>query len=158
MIDTLRLTAEEAARLLREREISRPELRAAYRDAIAKRDPELHCYLHVCEDGDESDGLPIALKDMIGTRGIPTTAGSRILEGYVPVYDATVVERCKAYGSPSSARPRERRPASSRPGDVRGRACRVGAEPERDCALARERARGIDSERNAASRARSPRT
>ena len=98
MIDTLRLTAEEAARLLREREISGPELRAAYRDAIAKRDPELHCYLHVCEDGDESDGLPIALKDVIGTKGIPTTAGSKILEGYVPVYDATVVERCKAHG------------------------------------------------------------
>jgi aspartyl-tRNA(Asn)/glutamyl-tRNA(Gln) amidotransferase subunit A len=97
-IDTLRLTAEEAARMVREREISGRELRAAYRDAIAVRDEELHCFLHVCEDGDESDGLPIALKDVIGTRGIPTTAGSRILEGYVPVFDATVVERCKAHG------------------------------------------------------------
>ena len=50
MIDTLRLTAEEAARLLREKEVSGAELYAAYRAAIDERDPELHCYLHVCED------------------------------------------------------------------------------------------------------------
>ena len=38
-------------------------------------------------------GVPIALKDAISTRGVPTTAGSRVLEGYVPPYDATVVAR-----------------------------------------------------------------
>jgi aspartyl-tRNA(Asn)/glutamyl-tRNA(Gln) amidotransferase subunit A len=97
MLDTLRLTAEEAARLLREKEVSSAELYAAYRAAIDERDPELHCYLHVCED-DGGEGIPIAVKDVIGTKGIPTTAGSKILEGYVPVYDATVVERCKAHG------------------------------------------------------------
>ena len=97
MIDTLRLSAEEAARLLREREVSGAELFAAYRQAIDERDPELHAYLHVCED-EGGEGVPIAVKDVIGTRGIPTTAGSRILEGYVPVYDATVIERCKAQG------------------------------------------------------------
>ena len=97
MIDTLRLTAEEAARLLRAKEITGAELYAAYRAAIDERDPELHCYLHVCDD-EGGEGIPIAVKDVIGTKGIPTTAGSKILEGYVPVYDATVAARCKAHG------------------------------------------------------------
>ena len=97
MIDTLRLTAEEAKGLVERREISGAELYAAYRAAIDERDGELHCYLHVCEDCG-GEGIPIALKDVIGTKGIPTTAGSRILEGYVPVYDATVVARLKAHG------------------------------------------------------------
>jgi aspartyl-tRNA(Asn)/glutamyl-tRNA(Gln) amidotransferase subunit A len=97
MLDTLRLSAEEATRLVREKEVSSAELYAAYRAAIDERDPELHCYLHVCED-DGGEGIPLAVKDVIGTKGIPTTAGSKILEGYVPVYDATVVTRCKAHG------------------------------------------------------------
>ena len=97
MIDTLRLTAEEAERLVRGKEISGDELFAAYLEAIGERDPELHCFLHVCDDPG-GDGIPIALKDVIGTRGIPTTAGSKILKGYVPVYDSTVAARCKERG------------------------------------------------------------
>jgi aspartyl-tRNA(Asn)/glutamyl-tRNA(Gln) amidotransferase subunit A len=97
VIDTLRLTAEEAKRLLEAREVSGPELFAAYLEAIGERDPELHCYLHVCDDPG-GDGIPIAVKDVIGTKGIPTTAGSKILEGYVPVYDAAVVSRLKEHG------------------------------------------------------------
>jgi aspartyl-tRNA(Asn)/glutamyl-tRNA(Gln) amidotransferase subunit A len=97
VIDTLRLTAEQAKRLLEAREISGAELFAAYRAAIDGRDEELHCYLHVCDDPG-GDGLPIAVKDVIGTKGIPTTAGSKILEGYIPVYDSTVVERLKSHG------------------------------------------------------------
>ena len=97
MIDTLRLTAEGAKRLLDAREISGPELFAAYLEAIGARDEELHCYLHVCEDSG-GEGIPIAVKDVIGTKGIPTTAGSKILEGYLPVYDATVVARLKEHG------------------------------------------------------------
>jgi aspartyl-tRNA(Asn)/glutamyl-tRNA(Gln) amidotransferase subunit A len=97
MIDTLRLTAEEANELVMRGEVSSDELFSAYLEAIGERDPELHCYLHVCESC-VGDGIPIALKDVIGTKGIPTTAGSKILEGYVPIYDATVVERLKARG------------------------------------------------------------
>jgi aspartyl-tRNA(Asn)/glutamyl-tRNA(Gln) amidotransferase subunit A len=97
MIDTLRLSAEEANRLVTGREISSDELYRAYLDAIGERDPELHAFLHVCES-DPGDGIPIAIKDVIGTGGIPTTAGSKILEGYVPVYDSTVIARCRARG------------------------------------------------------------
>jgi aspartyl-tRNA(Asn)/glutamyl-tRNA(Gln) amidotransferase subunit A len=97
VIDTLRLTAEGAKELLDAKEVSGAELFAAYLEAIGERDPELHCYLHVCEDPG-GEGIPIALKDVIGTKGIPTTAGSKILQGYVPVYDSTVAARCKAHG------------------------------------------------------------
>ncbi|HEV8462170.1 MAG TPA: Asp-tRNA(Asn)/Glu-tRNA(Gln) amidotransferase subunit GatA [Gaiellaceae bacterium] len=93
MIDTLRLTAEEAHRLLEKKEISGAELFAAY----AERDDDLHAYLLRCDDPG-GDGVPIAIKDVIGTKGIRTTAGSKILESYVPVYNATVIERCKARG------------------------------------------------------------
>jgi aspartyl-tRNA(Asn)/glutamyl-tRNA(Gln) amidotransferase subunit A len=96
-VDTLRLSAEEANRLVTDREVSSDELYRAYLDAIGERDPELHAFLYVCED-DPGEGIPIAIKDVIGTRGIPTTAGSKILESYVPVYDATVVARCRNRG------------------------------------------------------------
>jgi aspartyl-tRNA(Asn)/glutamyl-tRNA(Gln) amidotransferase subunit A len=48
----------------------------------------------------EGEGVPIALKDVITTKGVETTAGSRILEGYVPVFDSTVATRCKEAGLP----------------------------------------------------------
>jgi aspartyl-tRNA(Asn)/glutamyl-tRNA(Gln) amidotransferase subunit A len=96
-IDTLRLSAEEATRLVADGEISSDELYRAYLTAIGERDPELHAFLYVCDD-DSGDGIPIAVKDVIGTCGIPTTAGSKILESYVPVYDATVIANCRARG------------------------------------------------------------
>ena len=99
MIDTLRLTAEEALGLLERGDVSAAELFAAYRDAIAERDGELHCFLTTVDEPSH-DGVPIALKDLIGTQRIRTTAGSRFLEGYVPVYDSTVAARCKAAGLP----------------------------------------------------------
>ena len=98
MIDTLRVTAEEAAALLESGDVSGDELAGAYVEAIGERDPELHAYLHVV--GEAGDGIPIALKDNITTRGVPTTAGSRILEGYVPVFDSTVATRVKEAGLP----------------------------------------------------------
>jgi aspartyl-tRNA(Asn)/glutamyl-tRNA(Gln) amidotransferase subunit A len=97
-IDTLRLTAEEATGLLARGEVSAAELHAAYRGAIAERDPELHCYLRTVDFEAGSTGIPIALKDVISTRGVETTAGSKILEGYVPVFDSTVAARVRAAG------------------------------------------------------------
>jgi aspartyl-tRNA(Asn)/glutamyl-tRNA(Gln) amidotransferase subunit A len=97
VIDTLRLTAKEANDLLTAGEASSEEIFAAYRSAIAERDSELNCFLHVCDES-PGEGIPIALKDVIGTKGIATTAGSKILENYVPVFDSTVVDRCKARG------------------------------------------------------------
>jgi aspartyl-tRNA(Asn)/glutamyl-tRNA(Gln) amidotransferase subunit A len=96
-IDTLRLGAEEAMRLLEARELTGAELFSAYREAIDERDPELHAFLTVCDDPG-GGGVPIAIKDVIGTKGVATTAGSKILENYVPVYDATVTARCKGHG------------------------------------------------------------
>jgi aspartyl-tRNA(Asn)/glutamyl-tRNA(Gln) amidotransferase subunit A len=99
MIDTLRLTAEEAAGLLERNEVSGAELADAYRAAIAERDPELNSYLHVTDES--GDGVPVALKDIITTKGVPTTAGSKILEGYIPVFDSTIASRTKAAGLPT---------------------------------------------------------
>jgi aspartyl-tRNA(Asn)/glutamyl-tRNA(Gln) amidotransferase subunit A len=85
--------------------------------AIAARDPELHAFNHVMADearaaADAVDhkiavgedpgplaGVPVALKDNLCTRGVPTTCSSRILEGWLPPYDATVVERLRAAGA-----------------------------------------------------------
>jgi aspartyl-tRNA(Asn)/glutamyl-tRNA(Gln) amidotransferase subunit A len=96
-VDTLRLTAEDAIGLLDRGEISAAELHAAYLDAIDDRDAELHCFLRTTGPGDGTS-IPIALKDVISTKGVETTAGSKILSGYVPVFDATVAARCKAAG------------------------------------------------------------
>jgi aspartyl-tRNA(Asn)/glutamyl-tRNA(Gln) amidotransferase subunit A len=97
MIDTVRTTAEEALGLLERGEVSAAELHRAYFDAIGDRDAELHAYLRTVDEPD-GEGVPIAFKDLISTRGVETTAGSKILSGYVPVYDATVATRCKAAG------------------------------------------------------------
>ncbi len=84
---------------------------------IASLDPTLGAYLATDADGAHRDaaevdrkraageplgplaGVPIALKDMIVTKGVVTTAGSKILDGWVPPYDATVVEKLRAAGA-----------------------------------------------------------
>ncbi|TML51711.1 MAG: Asp-tRNA(Asn)/Glu-tRNA(Gln) amidotransferase GatCAB subunit A, partial [Actinobacteria bacterium] len=99
MIDTLRLTVDEAQGLLERGEVTPAELHRAYLDAAAERDGELHTYLRTVEDGaDGSTGVPIAFKDLVSTKGVETTAGSKILAGYKPVFDATVATRCKDAG------------------------------------------------------------
>src|SRR5689334_13379648 len=98
-VDTLRLTAEDALGMLERKDVSAAELHAAYLEAIRERVGELHCYLRTLDEPN-GDSLPIALKDVIGTKGVRTTAGSKILDDYVPVYDSTVAARCKAAGLP----------------------------------------------------------
>jgi aspartyl-tRNA(Asn)/glutamyl-tRNA(Gln) amidotransferase subunit A len=99
MIDTLRLTAEQAMGLLERGDVSARELHFAYLEAARERDGELHAYLRTVEVC-EGAGVPIALKDVISTKGVETTAGSKILAGYIPVFDATVAARCKEAGLP----------------------------------------------------------
>jgi aspartyl-tRNA(Asn)/glutamyl-tRNA(Gln) amidotransferase subunit A len=79
--------------MLERGDVSAEELHAAY----AAREDDVHAYL-MRPDYAGAEGIPIALKDVIGTEGVETTAGSRILEGYVPVYDSTVASRVKGAG------------------------------------------------------------
>jgi len=103
-ISTLGLTAERAAAMLDAREVSCEELASAYLERI-EADTETGAFLHVhpeltlerARGFDRSGrsgtaGVPIGLKDLLSTRGIPTTAGSRILDGFRPIVDADVVE------------------------------------------------------------------
>jgi aspartyl-tRNA(Asn)/glutamyl-tRNA(Gln) amidotransferase subunit A len=99
MTDTLRLTAEEAMGLVERGEASAPELHASYLEAIGERDGELNSYLRTVDETDGT-GVPIAFKDVISSRGVETTAGSKILAGYVPVFDSTVAARCREAGLP----------------------------------------------------------
>jgi len=99
-IDTLRLTAEAEMGMIERGETSAEELHRAYLDAIAERDSEIHAYLKVVEEC-QGSGVPIAIKDVITTEGIETTAGSKILAGYVPVFDSTVAAKLKQAGLPA---------------------------------------------------------
>ena len=86
--------------LLERGETSAEELHGAYLDAIAARDGEIHAYLKLVEEC-QGTGVPIAIKDVITTEGIETTAGSKILSGYVPVFDSTVAAKVKQAGLPA---------------------------------------------------------
>ena len=99
MIDVLRMTAEQAASLVERGDVSGAELHAAYRERITELDGELNAYLTTVDEV-EGEGVPIAMKDLVSTRGVETTAGSKILRGFVPVYDATVAARCRDAGLP----------------------------------------------------------
>ena len=116
------LSAVELRERLARGEISAPEVVEAYLQRIRALDPQLHAFLYVDAEGalmqarkvqeqvlarsrgSEADlpplaGIPVAVKDNMCTKGVPTTCASRILEGWRPPYDATVIERLRKAGA-----------------------------------------------------------
>jgi aspartyl-tRNA(Asn)/glutamyl-tRNA(Gln) amidotransferase subunit A len=111
-----RLTAAETAASIASGDISAVETTRAHLDRIAAVDDRVHAFLHVDADGalaaaqaiDDSRaagdelgplaGVPLALKDIVAAKGMPTTCGSKILEGWMPPYDATVTRRLREAG------------------------------------------------------------
>ncbi len=109
-------TAAEMASALAAKEISSVELTQQHLDRIAAVDGKIHAFLHIDSAGALEQagaidkkrasgeklsplaGVPIAVKDILAQKGIPTTAGSKILEGWRPPYDSTVVAKLKAAG------------------------------------------------------------
>src|SRR4029453_12618017 len=114
--DLTRRTAVELAGLMTSGQASSVEITQAHLDRIAAVDGAVHAFLYVDDDGalaqaravDERRaagevlgplaGVPLALKDVLAQKGVPTTAGSKILQGWRPPYDATTVARLKAAG------------------------------------------------------------
>ncbi len=106
MSELIDLSAAEAAKLTRAGELDPAELFDAYRARAAA--DELNAFTWVAEAAPDGDGVngsplggvPLAVKDLFCTEGVPSQAGSRILEGYRPPYTATVVAQLAAAGAP----------------------------------------------------------
>ncbi|MCS0500509.1 Asp-tRNA(Asn)/Glu-tRNA(Gln) amidotransferase subunit GatA [Protaetiibacter mangrovi] len=107
-------SAAELAALLDAREVSSVEVTQAHLDRIAAVDGDVHAFLHLNADALDTAsaidkaraegaasglaGVPVAIKDVLCTLDMPSTSGSKILEGWIPPYDATVVARMRAAG------------------------------------------------------------
>lgn len=109
--------ALEIAGLIREKEVSASEVCESFLGRIEAVEPEIHAFINVSaevararaaavdqrlaagEDPGAFAGVPIAIKDIFSTRGFPTTCGSRMLENFLPVYDATAVARVESGGT-----------------------------------------------------------
>ena len=115
--DSADLTIAEAATLLVQRSVSALELLEATMRRIEETEPLVHAYATVFaeearRDARQADrerahghwrgplhGIPIGVKDLVYMKGTPTEAGSRVLAGFIPPYDATVVERLRQAGA-----------------------------------------------------------
>ncbi|MDV8020696.1 Asp-tRNA(Asn)/Glu-tRNA(Gln) amidotransferase subunit GatA [Rhodococcus sp. IEGM 1330] len=119
MTDLTKLDASELATRIHAREISAVEVTQAHLDRISEVDGDLHAFLHVAgaealaaaTDVDAGlsaghapasalAGVPLALKDVFTTTDMPTTAGSKILDGWMSPYDATLTTKLRAAGIP----------------------------------------------------------
>jgi aspartyl-tRNA(Asn)/glutamyl-tRNA(Gln) amidotransferase subunit A len=116
MSELIKRTAAELASAIAGGDVSAVEVTRAHLERIFKVDDKVHAFLHVDTEGalaaaERVDarraageplgplaGVPLALKDVFTTAGVPTTCGSKILEGWVPPYDATVTRRLKEAG------------------------------------------------------------
>lgn len=115
--DLLAMTASALAEKLHARDVSAVEVTQAHLDRIAEVDGDIHAFLHVgseaaldaarradaaLADGTAGPltGVPVALKDVFTTTDAPTTCASKILDGYLAPYDATVTEKLRAAGMP----------------------------------------------------------
>ncbi|QCR40342.1 Asp-tRNA(Asn)/Glu-tRNA(Gln) amidotransferase GatCAB subunit A [Microbacterium sp. SGAir0570] len=115
MSDMIRLSAAELAARLADGSVSSVEVTQAHLDRIAAVDGDVHAFLHVSdhalevageidarraagEELGELAGVPLAIKDVLVTTDMPSTSGSKILEGFMSPYDATVVSRARAAG------------------------------------------------------------
>lgn len=97
-MDITKLTLVETLEALEKKQFSKKELNAAYLERVNQLNPELNVFITIMDsrlhgNDNELKGIPVAIKDIISTKGIQTTAGSKILEGYIPPYNATVVEK-----------------------------------------------------------------
>jgi aspartyl-tRNA(Asn)/glutamyl-tRNA(Gln) amidotransferase subunit A len=104
MTELIALTAAQAAQAVRSGELDATELFEAYRARAAS--DELNAYLWVADGAPAGSaegplgGVPLAVKDLFATEGVPSQSGSRILEGYRPPYSATVVRKLAGAGAP----------------------------------------------------------
>ncbi|MDD2823073.1 MAG: Asp-tRNA(Asn)/Glu-tRNA(Gln) amidotransferase subunit GatA [Candidatus Daviesbacteria bacterium] len=93
--DITNLSLIETLKSLEEKKFSKEELNKAYLERIKELNPKLNAYIKVI---DEASEVPVAIKDIICTQNIETTAGSKILSNFLPQYNATVVDKLVSKG------------------------------------------------------------